>query len=58
MTADEMIRVQMTAAGMLMEDLSTKVVLDPLHPARARELRELAGDLSTIADVVDRIRRA
>jgi hypothetical protein len=57
MTADEMIRIQMTAAGMLMEDLSAKVVLDPLHLDRPRELRELAEDLSTIADVVDSIRR-
>jgi hypothetical protein len=57
MTADEMIKIQMTAAGMLMEDLSAKVVLDPLDPDRPRELRELAGDLSTIADVVDSIRR-
>ena len=57
MTADDMIRIQMTAAGMLMEDLSAKVVLDPLHLDRPRGLRELAGDLSTIADVVDSIRR-
>jgi hypothetical protein len=57
MTADDMIRIQMTAAGMLMEDLSAKVVLDSLHPDRPRELRELAVDLSTIADVVDSIRR-
>jgi hypothetical protein len=57
MTADDMIRIQMTAAGMLMEDLSAKVVLDPLHLDRPRELRELTGDLSTIADVVDSIRR-
>ncbi|MEA1085209.1 hypothetical protein SFC76_13160 [Sphingomonas sp. CD22] len=57
MTADEMIRIQMTAAGMLMEDLSAKVVLDPLHPDRPQELRELAGDLNTIAEAVDSIRR-
>ncbi len=57
MTADDMIRIQMTAAGVLMEDLSAKVVLDPLHPDRLRELRELAGELNTIADVVDSIRR-
>lgn len=56
MTANDMIRIQMTAAGMLMEDLSAKVVLDPLHLDRPRELRELAGDLSTIAEVVDAIR--
>lgn len=57
MTADDMIRIQMTAAGVLMEDLSAKVGLDPLHPDRPRELRDLAGELSTIADVVDSIRR-
>jgi hypothetical protein len=57
MTADDMIRIQMTAAGMLMEDLSAKVVLYPLHTDRPRELRGLAGDLNTIADVVDSIRR-
>jgi hypothetical protein len=42
---------------MLMEDLSAKVVLDPLHPDRPQELRELAGDLKTIAEAVDSIRR-
>ena len=57
MTANDMIRIQMTAAGMLMEDLSTKVMLDPLHPDRPRELRELAGDLNTIAEAVDVTRR-
>lgn len=56
MTADDMIRIQLTAAGMLMADLSAKVALDPLHPDRPRELRELAGELSTIADDVDSIR--
>jgi hypothetical protein len=57
MIADDMIRIQMTAAGMLMEDLSAKVVLDPLHPDRPRELRELARELNTIAGAVEVIRR-
>lgn len=58
MTVEDIIRTQMTAAGMLMEDLPAKVVLDPLGPGRTRELRELAEQLTTIANVVDAVRRA
>ena len=55
---EELIRHYMTAAGMLMEDLSAKVVLDPLAPERVDELRSLVNELTIIADVVDAIRRS
>jgi hypothetical protein len=55
---DDLIRSYMTAAGMLMEDVSAKVVLDPLAPERVGELRRLVNELTTIADVVDVIRRS
>jgi hypothetical protein len=55
MTVDAIIRVHMTAAGMLMEDLSAKVILDPLSKGRTQELRELASVLIRIADIVEAI---
>lgn len=55
---DDLIRMYMTAAGMLMEDVSAKVVLDPLAPKRVDELRNLAKELTRIADVVDAVRRS
>lgn len=53
---DDLIRSYMTAAGMLMEDVSAKVVLDPLAPERVGDLRRLVNELTTIADVVDAVR--
>ena len=55
---EELIRHYMTAAGMLMEDVSAKVVLDPLAPERVDELRSLVNELTTIADIVDAIQRS
>lgn len=55
---DDLIRSYMTAAGMLMEDVSAKVVLDPLAPERVGDLRRLVNELTAIADVVDAIRRS
>jgi len=55
---DDLIRSYMTAAGMLMEDVSAKVVLDPLAPERVGDLRRLVNELTTIADVVDAVRRS
>lgn len=55
MTVDAIIRVHMTAAGMFMEDLSAKVILDPLSKGRTQELRELASVLIRIADIVEAI---
>jgi hypothetical protein len=48
----------MAAAGMLMEDLSAKLILDPLAPERVVELRRTGRDLLAIADIVDALRRA
>jgi len=58
MTPDELIRTYMTAAGMIMEDMATKALLDPLAATRAQELRDVARELQTIADVVDAARKA
>ena len=55
---DDLIRSFMTAAGMLMEDVSAKVVLDPLAPERVGDLRRLVNELKAIADVVDAVRRS
>lgn len=55
---EDLIRSYMTAAGMLMEDVSAKVVLDPLAPERVGDLRRLINELTTIADVVDAVRRS
>ena len=55
---DDLIRSYMTAAGMLMEDVSAKVVLDPLAPKRVGDLRRLVNELTAIADVVDAVRRS
>ena len=55
---EDWIRSYMTAAGMLMEDVSAKVVLDPLAPERVGDLRRLVNELTTIADVVDAVRRS
>jgi hypothetical protein len=55
---EDLIRSYMTAAGMLMEDVSAKVVLDPLAPERVGDLRRLVNELTTIADVVDAVRRS
>lgn len=55
---DDLIRTLMTAAGMLMEDLSAKVLLDPLAPERVDELRALANQLLVIAEVVEVCRRS
>ncbi|MBW6528987.1 hypothetical protein KZ813_19280 [Sphingomonas sp. RHCKR7] len=55
---DDLIRSYMTAAGMLMEDVSAKVVIDPLAPERVGDLRRLVNELTTIADVVDAVRRS
>ena len=54
---DDLIRTSMTAAGMLMEDLSAKVLLDPLASERVDELRALANQLLGIAEVVEVCRR-
>ncbi len=54
---DDLIKTSMTAAGMLMEDLSAKVLLDPLAPERVDELRALAKQLLVIAEVVEVCRR-
>jgi hypothetical protein len=54
---DDLIRHYMTAAGMLMEDVSAKLVLDPLAPERVDELRNLVKELNIIADVVDAVRQ-
>lgn len=54
---DDLIRTSMTAAGMLMEDLSAKVLLDPLASERVDELRALANQLLVIAEVVEVCRR-
>jgi len=53
---DDLIRTLMTAAGM--EDLSAKVLLDPLAPERVDELRALANQLLVIAEVVEVCRRS
>lgn len=53
MNRDDMIKTYMTAAGVLLEDLSTKLLLEPLGITRPSELRDVAGDLLRIADVVD-----
>ena len=55
---DDLIRSYMTAAGMLTEDVSAKVVLDPLALERVGDLRRLVNELTTIADVVDAVRRS
>ncbi|MHC9419680.1 hypothetical protein ACYZX9_13910 [Sphingomonas citri] len=55
---EDLIRSYMTAAGMLMEDVSAKVLLDPLAPERVGDLRSLINELRAIADVVDAIRRS
>jgi hypothetical protein len=55
---DDLIRSYMTAAGMLMEDVSAKVVLDPLAPERVGDLRSLINELTIIADVVDAVRQS
>lgn len=57
MSGDEQIRTLMTAVGMLMEDASAKVLLEPLGATRAGELRQLAGDLLHIADLVEIARK-
>jgi hypothetical protein len=54
---EELIRRYMTAAGMLMEDMSAKVLLDPLAPESVDELNNLAKELTSIADLVDALRR-
>lgn len=56
MSVDDIIRTQMTAAGMLMEDLSARVVIEPLAPGHTEALRDLAESLVAIADIVDAIR--
>jgi hypothetical protein len=55
---EDLIRNCMTAAGMLMEDVSAKVVLNPLAPERVGDLRSLVNELTTIADVVDVVRQS
>jgi len=55
---DDLIHSYMTAAGMLMEDVSAKVVLDPLAQEPVGDLRRLVDELTTIADVVDAVRRS
>ncbi|MBB3350087.1 hypothetical protein [Sphingomonas sp. BK069] len=55
---EDLIRSYMTAAGMLMEDVSAKVVLDPLAQEPVGDLRRLVNELTTIADVVDAVRRS
>jgi hypothetical protein len=55
---EDLIRSYITAAGMLMEDVSAKIVLDPLAPERVGELRRLIIELTTIADVVEAVRRS
>jgi len=55
---EDLIRSYMTAAGMLMEDVSAKVVLDPLAQEPVGDLRRLVDELTTIADVVDAVRRS
>ncbi len=57
MSDDEMIRVYMTAAGMIMEDLSPKVILGPYGGELYSELRSAAQTLATIADIVEAIER-
>ncbi|MDP1027097.1 hypothetical protein Q5H91_07725 [Sphingomonas sp. KR1UV-12] len=57
MSDDEMIRVYMTAAGMIMEDLSPKVILGPYSPELFGELRQAARTLEKIADVAEAIER-
>jgi hypothetical protein len=57
MTNDEKIRTFMAAAGMLMEDLSARLILEPASAELTGAMREAASNLVTIADVVDSIRR-
>lgn len=57
MTDDEKIRTFMTAAGMLMEDLSARLILEPASAELTGAMREVAGNILTMADAVDGIRR-
>jgi hypothetical protein len=45
---DDLILSYMTAAGMLMEDVSAKVVLNPLSLERVGDLRRLVNELTTM----------
>jgi hypothetical protein len=56
MTDDDMIRMHMTAAGMLMEDLSARLILEPLDLDLPGELREAAAALINTADRAEAIR--
>lgn len=58
MTEDDMIRTNMAAAGMLLEDLSAKLLLDPLNDDLPAQLRIVAKVLEDIANIVDAVRRA
>ena len=58
MTEDDIIRTSMAAAGMLLEDLSAKLILDPLNDDLSSQLRIVAKDIENIADIVDAVRRA
>ena len=55
--SEDLNRSYMTGAGTLMEDVSAKVVLDPLTPERVGDLRRLVNELTAFADVVDAVRR-
>ncbi|MBB4152740.1 hypothetical protein GGQ80_000616 [Sphingomonas jinjuensis] len=57
MTDDEKIRAFMAAAGMLLEDLSARLVLEPASAELTSAMRAAANDILTIADAVDSIRR-
>jgi hypothetical protein len=41
--ADDMIRTYMAAAATLVEDLSAKLILDPLDPGLPRQMRQIAA---------------
>lgn len=58
MTEDDIIRTSMAAAGMLLEDLSAKLILDPLDDDLPSQLRIVAKDLENLANIVDAVRRA
>lgn len=54
MNADDMIQTLLASAGAIMEDASACMILSPDDvPRRVSELRQVASELTTIANAVE-----
>jgi len=57
MKDDHMIRAYITAAAILMDDLSARLRIDPQREDLPGELRRVAVELNTLAQAIESIHR-